>query len=102
ETIVLDIPLLIESKLQHMVDKVVVVYIPEELQLQRLMNRDGTEEKEALQRIKSQLPIEEKKNLADAVIHNEGSITETKEQLIQLLRKWNVDKSTREYKNFGI
>ena len=87
ERIVLDIPLLFESNLQSMVDKIIVVYIPKELQLQRLMKRDGSTEEEALQRIQSQMPIEEKKSLADAVLHNSGSIEETKEQLIQLFKK---------------
>lgn len=89
-TVVMDIPLLFESKLQQMVEKTIVVYTTKETQLQRLMQRDQLTEEEALQRIHAQLPVEEKKSLADAVIHNEGSLSETKEQLLQLLKKWSV------------
>lgn len=90
KTIVMDIPLLFESKLEHMVDKIIVIYTTKETQLKRLMERDKMSKEEALQRINAQLPIDEKKKLADAVIHNEGSIEETKEQLLQLLKKWDI------------
>ncbi|WP_156291432.1 dephospho-CoA kinase [Oceanobacillus salinisoli] len=89
-SVVLDIPLLFESKLEHFVDKTIVVYVDEDVQLQRLMERDGFTEKEARQRISSQIPVKKKAEIADAVINNNGSKTESYEQLEKILRKWNV------------
>jgi len=79
--VVLDIPLLFESKLQPMVEQVVVVYTPRKLQLQRLMERDQISMQEAEQRIASQMDIEKKKELADFVIDNSGSLEDTKRQV---------------------
>ncbi|PPA71610.1 dephospho-CoA kinase [Jeotgalibacillus proteolyticus] len=92
QTVVLDIPLLFESKLQWMVDKIIVVYVDYETQLQRLMNRNQYSKEEALMRISSQLSLEEKRKQADAVIDNSGSIEEAFEQLTVLLTKWNAMK----------
>lgn len=88
--IVMDIPLLFESDLAHMVDKVIVVFTDEDIQLQRLMERNRLSEKEAKARISSQIPITEKISLADAVINNNGSINETKRQLMHILETWNI------------
>lgn len=90
ECVVMDIPLLFESKLTHMVDKVLVVYVDEEVQLQRLMNRDSSSKEEALQRIHSQIPVKEKVKLADATIDNNGSKENTFAQLKDVLNKWEV------------
>jgi len=88
--VVLDIPLLYESKLTHYVDQVIVVYADPEVQLERLMERDGYSEKEAQQRISSQMSIKEKASLADVVINNNGTKYETYEQLEKVLKEWNV------------
>lgn len=86
----MDIPLLFESKLTWMVDKVIVVYVDEKIQLNRLMKRNGYSEEEAFARIQSQMPIEEKRKLGDAEIDNRGTIDETKEQLFHILKKWDI------------
>jgi len=88
--VVLDIPLLFESKLTYMVDKTLLVYVDEETQLQRLMKRNQLSEEDAIARIKSQMPLNDKKELADAIINNNGTIEETKVQLDEILHKWNV------------
>ncbi len=88
--VVLDIPLLFESKLTYLVEKTLLVYVNEDVQLQRLMARDESTKEEALSRIKSQMPLKEKINLADEVINNNGTVEETKEQLYQILKKWAV------------
>lgn len=88
--VVLDIPLLFESKLTHMVDKTILVYVDAEVQLNRLMTRNQLIESEAMARIKSQLPLKEKIKLADAVIDNNGTIEDAKTQLIQILNNWEV------------
>jgi len=79
-----DIPLLYETNCQEWLDEVWLVYVPEAIQLQRLMNRDHLSEAEALQRIRAQIPIEIKKQLADRVIDNSGSLWETKLQVDSL------------------
>ncbi len=83
--VVLDIPLLFESKLTYLVDCTIVVYVDEETQLKRLIERDQSSRKEALQRIQSQLSVKEKAALADFVIDNSASLQQTKEQLQTIL-----------------
>ncbi|WP_330501414.1 dephospho-CoA kinase [Peribacillus frigoritolerans] len=90
ETVFMDIPLLFESKLTFMVDKTLLIYVDEQVQLKRLMNRNGLSETEALARINSQMPLADKKALADAVIDNNGDINETKRQVKTILSKWYV------------
>lgn len=90
ETVFMDIPLLFESKLTFMVDKTLLIYVDEQVQLQRLMNRNGLSETEALARINSQMPLADKKALADAVIDNNGDINETKRQVKTILSEWYV------------
>lgn len=85
--IVLDIPLLYESKLEHMVEQVIVVYCTEAQQLARLIQRNGFDQQEAERRIASQLSIEEKKLRADYVIDNSGTLTETERQVDELVAK---------------
>ncbi|MCA1009903.1 dephospho-CoA kinase [Halobacillus halophilus] len=88
--VVLDIPLLFESRLTSYVDRVMVVYVDEETQLKRLMERDQSEREEAEERIQSQLSIAEKAKMADAVIDNNGSIEESFQQLKDILHQWNI------------
>lgn len=86
DLIVLDIPLLYEGGYEDSCDAVMVVYVPEELQLQRLMSRNHLDADEATRRIQSQLSIEKKKELADFVIDNSGTIEETEKQVNEWLR----------------
>src|SRR5690625_106870 len=88
--VVLDIPLLFEGNLTSMVDKTIVVAVGEDVQLQRLMARDQLTIMEAKQRIKSQMPIREKVDLADAVINNNGSKIDSEKQLMMILKEWNI------------
>lgn len=85
--VIADIPLLFESHYEDVMDQVAVVYIPEEIQEQRLMVRDQLTKEEAKQRIKSQMPIEEKKQLADIVFDNQGSQLETQQQVEKWLKE---------------
>ncbi|PRP56561.1 dephospho-CoA kinase [Bacillus halotolerans] len=86
--VVLDIPLLFESKLESLVDKIIVVSVTKELQLERLTKRNQLTEEEALSRIRSQIPLEEKVSRADNVIDNSGTLEETKQQLEEILSCW--------------
>lgn len=84
--IILDIPLLFESELAYLVDKVVVVYTTPRQQLDRLMQRDQLTEQEANERISAQMSIDDKVSLADHVINNSGSVNETQIQCIQFIK----------------
>lgn len=88
--VVMDIPLLFESKLQHFVEKILVVSVKEEIQLARLMERNGLSEEEARARIATQLPVRVKVEGADAVVFNDGTIERSKEQLAHILKDWGV------------
>lgn len=90
KNIFMDIPLLFESKLEHFVEKIIVVSVKKEVQLQRLMERNGFSEEEASARIATQIPVKEKEQLADAVIHNNGTLEDTAIQLQNILYEWNV------------
>ncbi len=80
-----DIPLLYEGRLESTFDEVWVVYIPENLQLERLMNRDAISADEAKGKIAAQLSIEDKKQRATHVIDNSKSKELTYEQIDRLL-----------------
>jgi len=86
--VVLDIPLLFESKLESLVDKIIVVSVTKEIQLERLTKRNQLTVEEALSRIRSQMPLEEKVSRADNVIDNSGTLEETKQQLEEILSCW--------------
>ncbi|MBM7660580.1 dephospho-CoA kinase [Bacillus mesophilus] len=88
--VVLDIPLLFESKLTYMVDQTLVVFVNPEIQLERLMERNKFSKEEALARIQSQMPLIEKKELADHVIDNNGTLSQTKAQLEGILKEWHI------------
>ncbi|TSB48026.1 dephospho-CoA kinase [Alkalicoccobacillus porphyridii] len=88
--VVLDIPLLYESNLFHMVDRVLLIYVSPAVQLQRLIKRDQSGEEQARARIAAQIPIDEKESRADGVISNDGTKAETRQELEQLLSQWNI------------
>ncbi len=79
--VVADIPLLYESGLDPLYDQIMVVYVPREVQLTRLMLRDGLSKEAAEQRISAQMDIEIKKERADILIDNSGGLEETKRQI---------------------
>ncbi len=85
--VVLDIPLLLESKMYRNLSEVVVVYAPEHIQIQRLMQRDGISQDDALARVRSQMPIEEKKDKATIVIDNSGSKENTRKQTLNIFQR---------------
>ncbi|MEH7417180.1 dephospho-CoA kinase [Neobacillus drentensis] len=90
KVVVLDIPLLFESKLTSMVEKTLLVYVDSDIQLQRLVDRNNLTIADAKARIDSQMSLSEKIKLADAVINNNGTIEETKQQLHTVLTKWGI------------
>jgi dephospho-CoA kinase len=79
--VVVDIPLLFEGRRDDMFEGTLLVYAPRDVQLQRLMSRDGISLEEAEQRIVAQLPIDEKRARATWVIDNGGDVADTEQQL---------------------
>ncbi|MDH7498659.1 MAG: dephospho-CoA kinase [Syntrophomonadaceae bacterium] len=85
--VVLDVPLLFESGMDAMADEVWVVWVDQEIEMQRLMMRDGITHEEAQARVAAQLPLEEKVRRADRVIDNTRSLQETIAQTEALYRQ---------------
>lgn len=79
--VIVDVPLMYEKGYDEWMDQVAVVYCTPEQQLKRLMQRNQLTEKEAKQRIDSQLPIEMKKLLAEVVFDNSNDLTQTIQQV---------------------
>jgi dephospho-CoA kinase len=77
KTIVLVIPLLFESNMTDLVTEIWLVYCSRDEQIKRLMERDKLTYEQAIARLESQLPIEEKVALADTILDNSS----TKEHL---------------------
>ncbi len=88
--VILDIPLLIETGADRELAEVIVVYVPEKLQIQRLIERDKLSEAEAIARIRAQIPIEEKKQRARLVIDNSKSLANTQNQTMAIYRELNA------------
>src|SRR5438309_2540624 len=78
--VVLDIPLLYETRGAAGVDDVILVYAPEELAIRRLVELRGMSEEQARARISAQMPIEDKRRLARHVIENTGTLDELRER----------------------
>lgn len=71
----IDIPLFFETS-RYPIAKSLVIYATQEQQLERLIEREGYTKEEALKRIQSQIPVEEKRKLATYVIDNSGTLTQ--------------------------
>ncbi|MBS4194964.1 dephospho-CoA kinase [Lederbergia citri] len=91
KTIIYDIPLLYESNLTYLVEKVIVVFVDPDIQLKRLLNRNNLSKEEALARISSQLPLKEKVERADVAVDNNGTMDETERQINELINNWNLE-----------
>ena len=78
------VPLLLETHQQSRFDKIVVVDVPESVQLKRLTQRDGSSIEEAKSILASQATREERLAVADSVIDNTGSIDATQQRVVEL------------------
>ena len=93
--IVLDIPLLLEGRRAGTgsgamlpFDVICVVYADEDAQLARVTQRDGLSPEDARARMASQVPIEEKRAMADVVVDNSGEWETTAKQVRELYEGW--------------
>jgi len=81
-----DVPLLFEKKLNLLVDATICVYVNPDIQRQRLMSRDSISAQEASLIINAQMPIDEKRKLADFVIDNSKQPRDTFVQINTVLK----------------
>ena len=84
DLVFMDIPLLFERDYTGF-DETWLVYAPQNIQLERLMKRNGLSESEALLRIQAQMPIDEKRSLATRIIENCDTIEVLENQLASLI-----------------
>lgn len=90
--LVIDMPLLIEVNYIPRVDQVMLIYVDQYTQKERLMRRDHLSEEEALKRMKSQMSLEEKKAYADVIIDNSTTVDDLKRQIIDFLKTIGYEK----------
>ena len=91
----LDAPTLIENNLHTSMDVTILVWVGSDVQMQRVMLRDGMDREQTMDRIRAQMTLKEKRKFADFIIDNEGSIENTKLQLdliLTQLERLNVKK----------
>ena len=87
QAVIYDTPLLFENNLQREFKKTILVFAPEEVCIERASQRTGLPKKQIAQRMKMQISIEEKKNLADHVIDNSGDKNQLK---MEVARIWQL------------
>ncbi len=87
DLVFLDIALLYEANFVDLVEKVAVIYVDEDVQLERLMTRNSLSKEEALKRIESQMSPQEKASLGDFVIDNSYRKEDTFQQIDEILEK---------------
>jgi dephospho-CoA kinase len=84
---IIDAALMIESGGYDRFDKIIVVWCREEIQLKRLMERNGLSEEDAKRRISAQMSQEEKKGYGDFLIDTSEGFESTREQVIEVLKQ---------------
>jgi dephospho-CoA kinase len=87
EVIVQDVPLLFENRLESLYSTTVLVYVPEPVQLKRLVEGRGLSDERARAMIASQMPIEDKRKLASHLIDNSGTREATRGQVDRIWRE---------------
>lgn len=85
--IVVDIPLLFEINMEKEVDKVLLIYSSKEIQIKRIMNRDGRTREEAIKIINSQMPLYKKREKSDYIIQNNDSLEKLEKNLDKIVQK---------------
>jgi dephospho-CoA kinase len=93
--VIIDAALMIESGGYQRLDKLIVVHCEPEIELERLMKRDGLSREAAQERIKTQMPQEEKKKYADFLIDTSGSFDDTRTQVVSVFEQLRAGVRTR-------
>lgn len=82
--IVIDAPLLFESKLNQICDFVIAVIAKEERKIERICNRDGISREDAICRLRAQKTDEFFKENCDYILNNQEEIEDLKEQIASI------------------
>ncbi len=89
DVVVQDVPLLFENKLESLFPTVILVWVPAEMQVERLVGGRSFTPERAREVIAAQMPIEDKRSRATHVIDNTGSPQSTRAQVEKLWRSLN-------------
>jgi len=87
ELVIVEVPLLLESRQPRRYGPVILAWCPAHIQRERLMSRDDLSREAAERRIRSQLPIEDKRVMADYIIDTSATLAETEVQVAQVRRR---------------
>ena len=85
--VVIDAPLLIEANLTGLVDILVVVKAPRAKQIERCVKKFRIGRNECIRRIDSQMPLESKLRLADHIVNNGGTKSQTKKEAVRIWKE---------------
>ena len=85
--VILDSPLLFETKSDKFMSNTIVIWVNNEIQLKRLQKRDNISHEMAQNKILSQLSLDQKRNLAGIVIDNCGSLDDLKFQVDKCIKR---------------
>ena len=94
--IIVDAPLLFESYIGPLMDKIIVVSVPARTQLQRLMKRDGLDNFQARLRVNAQLPQQEKIKYADYIMNGSEPIEQITEQVKKIWQDFLTENAKTE------
>ncbi len=100
--VVVDVPLLYETGWEQFVDLVVVVYAPRHVQEERLVNRDGMSVDDARSRLDAQMPIDEKRRLADRLVDNGNTLEHTRRQVESVIEELKEAAGSKQATGSGI
>ncbi len=87
QVIIFDAPLLLENKLNEMVDSVWLVSSSEDNQIKRVIKRDSVSKEQVKSIINRQMSLKEKEALSDVIIYNNGSLNELYVQIDNEIKK---------------
>ncbi len=94
--VVLDAAIMLEAGWSQRCDRIIFVEAPRAVRLARLREQRGWSEEEVTRRERAQMPLEEKRRQADAVIQNAGEPGTVAQQVRELLAAWGLDSISEE------
>ncbi|MEY4642093.1 MAG: hypothetical protein RLZZ227_2087 [Pseudomonadota bacterium] len=86
--LLLSAPLLLENNAYDVVDRILVIDVPESVQLERAMRRDNASKEEVTRIMQSQLPRNKRLAVADDVVENSGDPLQLQEKLLPLIKRY--------------
>ncbi len=84
--IFVSVPLLYEAGFEILFDKVLLISVDENIQLERLIKRDNSSKEDALKRINAQIPEKEKIKKADYIIKNNGTLEQLQKSVEDFIK----------------